>query len=384
MRAADAALIMSKLPLAALMLVTIAAFLAVASFFGIVAVPDTVLLASRWGAIAALVAYAVRRRSLTTWILVSMVVGAAIGHDFPDVAVVAPGAQPDLPPAHPHDRGAAPVCHPGRRHRRPFQPAPGRPDGHQVAGLLRGGDDAGAAHRVGGDLDQPGRASASTSRRPPRRCAQPAQRTWQDIVLDIFPENIARSVADAEMLQIVVFSVLFGIALAMLSDERRRPMLAFTESLAETMFKFTGIVMMLAPIGVGAAIAYTVGHLGLGILVNLFMLLATFYVAVAVFIARGAAADRADRAGAAARLRPGGGRTGIDRVCDHQFGGGAAAGDGGDGAAWRAAPDRRVRDADRLQLQPRRQHALSVADGAVCRPGGRHRPDASASSSCCC
>jgi proton glutamate symport protein len=114
--------------------------------------------------------------------------------------------------------------------------------------------------------------------------AQPAQRTWQDIVLDIFPENIARSIADAEMLQIVVFSVLFGIALAMLSDERRRPMLAFTESLAETMFKFTGMVMTLAPIGVGAAIAYTVGHLGLGILVNLFMLLATFYVAVAVFI----------------------------------------------------------------------------------------------------
>jgi proton glutamate symport protein len=114
--------------------------------------------------------------------------------------------------------------------------------------------------------------------------AEPAQRTWQDIILDIFPENIARSVADAEMLQIVVFSVLFGIALAMLTDERRRPMLAFTESLAETMFKFTGMVMTLAPIGVGAAIAYTVGHLGLGILVNLFMLLATFYVAVAVFI----------------------------------------------------------------------------------------------------
>jgi proton glutamate symport protein len=114
--------------------------------------------------------------------------------------------------------------------------------------------------------------------------AQPAQRTWQDIVLDIFPENIARAVAEAEMLQIVVFAVLFGIALAMLTDEKRRPMLAFTESLAETMFKFTNIVMKLAPLGVGAAIAYTVGHLGLGILVNLFMLLATFYVAVAVFI----------------------------------------------------------------------------------------------------
>ena len=56
------------------------------------------------------------------------------------------------------------------------------------------------------------------------------------------------------------------------------------ESLAETMFRFTRIVMLMAPIGVGAAIAYTVGQLGLGILVNLFQLLATFYVAVAIFV----------------------------------------------------------------------------------------------------
>jgi proton glutamate symport protein len=91
-------------------------------------------------------------------------------------------------------------------------------------------------------------------------------------------------VVDAQVLQIVVFSVLFGCGLAMVSEERRRPMLAFTESLAETMFKFTQIVMLMAPIGVGAAIAYTVGHLGLGVLVNLAKLLATFYVAVAVFV----------------------------------------------------------------------------------------------------
>ena len=61
-------------------------------------------------------------------------------------------------------------------------------------------------------------------------------------------------------------------------------MLAFAESLAETMFKFTGIVMLLAPLGVGSAIAYTVGHLGVGVLVNLAKLVATFYVAVAVFV----------------------------------------------------------------------------------------------------
>ena len=61
-------------------------------------------------------------------------------------------------------------------------------------------------------------------------------------------------------------------------------MLSFAESLSETMFKFTNIVMFFAPIGVGAAIAYTVGHMGLGILVNLFKLLATLYVALFAFL----------------------------------------------------------------------------------------------------
>ncbi len=61
-------------------------------------------------------------------------------------------------------------------------------------------------------------------------------------------------------------------------------MLAVIESLAETMFKFTSIVMYFAPIGVGAAIAYTVGHMGLGILANLFKLLLTFYVALLAFL----------------------------------------------------------------------------------------------------
>jgi len=82
----------------------------------------------------------------------------------------------------------------------------------------------------------------------------------------------------------VVFSVLFAIALALLSEEKRRPMLEFASSLSETMFKFTNIVMYFAPIGVGAAIAYTVGHMGLGILYNLFKLLATLYIALLVFL----------------------------------------------------------------------------------------------------
>jgi Na+/H+-dicarboxylate symporter len=61
-------------------------------------------------------------------------------------------------------------------------------------------------------------------------------------------------------------------------------MLNFCESLAEVMFKFTNIVMFFAPIGVGAAIAYTVGHTGLGVLVNLAKLIIALYVALVVFI----------------------------------------------------------------------------------------------------
>lgn len=61
-------------------------------------------------------------------------------------------------------------------------------------------------------------------------------------------------------------------------------MLEFCESLAETMFKFTNIIMYFAPVGVGAAIAYTVGHMGLGILVNLAQLLMTLYAALILFV----------------------------------------------------------------------------------------------------
>jgi len=133
-------------------------------------------------------------------------------------------------------------------------------------------------------LSQAGAGIALPTRVDSTQIQTPANRTWQTIVLDIFPENIAKSIAENQVLQVVVFAVLFGCALAMIPENRRRPLLSFTESLAETMFAFTRIVMYLAPLGVGAAIAYTVGNLGLGVLVNLFKLLATFYVAVAVFI----------------------------------------------------------------------------------------------------
>jgi proton glutamate symport protein len=83
---------------------------------------------------------------------------------------------------------------------------------------------------------------------------------------------------------VVVFSVLFGMGAAMLTKEKRDPMLHFCESLSEVMFKFTEIIMYLAPFAVGAAIAHTVASLGFGVLANLLKLVGTLYLALAVFI----------------------------------------------------------------------------------------------------
>ncbi len=115
----------------------------------------------------------------------------------------------------------------------------------------------------------------------PPLAAQP--KTWQEILLHTVPESVIRAMADGELLQLVVFSMVFAIALGMIG-ERGRPIVTFCESLAETMFKFTNIVMKYAPIGVGAAIAYTVGRGGLGVLFSLAALLITLYGALIFFL----------------------------------------------------------------------------------------------------
>jgi proton glutamate symport protein len=107
--------------------------------------------------------------------------------------------------------------------------------------------------------------------------------TWDQVLLHVVPESVIDAMAKGDVLQIVVFSILFAIALGMIGD-KGRPVVAWCEAVAETMFKFTNIVMHYAPIGVGAAIAYTVGHGGLRVLWNLAWLIATLYVALAVFV----------------------------------------------------------------------------------------------------
>ena len=81
-----------------------------------------------------------------------------------------------------------------------------------------------------------------------------------------------------------MFAILFGIALGRLSEEKRAPMLKFCESLTATMFSFTNLVMYFAPIGVGAAMAYTVGHMGISVLLPLGKLLITGYAAIVAFL----------------------------------------------------------------------------------------------------
>jgi proton glutamate symport protein len=112
----------------------------------------------------------------------------------------------------------------------------------------------------------------------------PAPKTAVEHIVDIFPENIAKSIADGNVLQIVVFSILFGIGLALINGKHKTIMLDFTESLAEVMFKFTKIIMYFAPVAVGCAMAYTVGHTGLDVLKHLFKLVGTLYIALIVFV----------------------------------------------------------------------------------------------------
>jgi proton glutamate symport protein len=105
----------------------------------------------------------------------------------------------------------------------------------------------------------------------------------EQFLLHIFPENIAKSVAENQVLQVAVFALIFGAALGRLPEKNRAPLLSVVESLTETMFQFTNIVMYAAPLGVGAALAYAVGHAGVGVMFSLGKLLVTYYMALIAF-----------------------------------------------------------------------------------------------------
>ncbi len=91
--------------------------------------------------------------------------------------------------------------------------------------------------------------------------------------------------ADNQILQVAVFALLFGVALAMLPEPKRAPLLSVLQSLTETMFRLTKIIMVAAPIAAGAALAYTVGSMGLATLLPLGKLVVTCYAALGIFLA---------------------------------------------------------------------------------------------------
>ena len=244
----------------------------------------------RWIGIVLLSIFALGRRTLTPWVFVAMVAGAELGFDAPRVAVslrflsdiflrliktiVAPLILATLVTGIAGHGDLKSVGRMGIKSLIYFEVLTTLA---LVVGLV-----AINISRAGVGLSVPVAASAADVSQ-----AAPPATHWQDFLVHVFPENIAKSVAEGQILQVAVFAVIFGIALAGLSEAKRAPVLQFCESLSEVMFKFTNVVMYLAPVGVGAAMAYTVGHMGLGVLVNLGKLLLTVYgalVAYGVFV----------------------------------------------------------------------------------------------------
>jgi len=129
---------------------------------------------------------------------------------------------------------------------------------------------------VGVDLKSGDMATlANVSKTPP---------TFGAVLEHTVPQSFAEAWANNEVLQVVFFSIIFAVALARVKGKPKETMLAWCEGLSETMFKFVAVVMYFAPIGIGAAIAVTVGTSGIGVLINLAKLVLTLYVALIAFV----------------------------------------------------------------------------------------------------
>src|SRR5213593_4940763 len=108
-------------------------------------------------------------------------------------------------------------------------------------------------------------------------------KTFVETIVHAFPSSVIDAMVRGDVLQIVAFSVLFALAVSAVG-EKGKPIIRAMESLAQIMFKFTNYVMMFAPIGVGAAMAHTIGTQGPGVLMNLGKLIGSLYLALVIFI----------------------------------------------------------------------------------------------------
>ncbi|RUU81806.1 dicarboxylate/amino acid:cation symporter [Mesorhizobium sp. M7A.F.Ca.MR.362.00.0.0] len=104
-----------------------------------------------------------------------------------------------------------------------------------------------------------------------------------DFLMNIIPSTIVGAFADGDILQVLFFSVLFGIALALVGD-KGTPVLNFLQALTTPIFKLVSVLMKAAPIGAFGAMAFTIGKYGIGAVINLAMLVGTFYVTSFLFV----------------------------------------------------------------------------------------------------
>src|ERR1043165_6432154 len=277
---------MNKKPIliASVVAISVAVLISLGSVEGILNIPLTTLAIIRWLAIGSLIFYGFLKRSLTTTILISMVIGVELGLDFPEFSqnlkvlsqlflrlikcIIAPLLFGTLVYGIAGHSDLKQVGRMGWKSLLYFEVVTTLAlfIGLAAINFSKAGEGIVLPH------------VEHTDQLPTHK------QTIQEIILHIFSENIAKSIYDGAVLEIVVFSILFGIGLALVDDKHKKPMLDFVESLSEVMFKFTSIIMYFAPVAVCAAIAYTVGHMGLGVLVSLFKLLLTLYAALLFFL----------------------------------------------------------------------------------------------------
>jgi proton glutamate symport protein len=277
-------------------------------------IDPNILTALRWWAIGALCYFGWLNNNLTTWILLSMVIGMEFGIDFPKIGaqleflskifiqliktIIAPLLFGTLVVGIAAQKDSAQV---GRMSVKAFSYFLAATAIALFVGLLAiNWTQAGKGVQVQAVASEPVSISGAqlTARvdtakntykllldgkelsPPPSKVKQ----DWKHVIMHIFPENVAKMVYEGAVLQIVVFSLLFGFALRQVDEPYRETMLLWIESLTEVMFKFVNIIMQAAPLAVGGAMAYTIGSMGFDVVWNLLKLLGTLYVALIAFV----------------------------------------------------------------------------------------------------